>query len=97
MITRALQDTDQRVASDKPVTPAFIFTAMLWYPVEVRAQTLLIESGLNENDAFGIAMTEILDDIQRTIAIPKRFSLAMRDIWFYKAAYPNVLAAALLS
>lgn len=82
LITRALQDTDQRVATDKPVTPAFIFAAMLWYPVEVRAQTLLIESGLNENDAFGIAMTEILDDIQRTIAIPKRFSLAMRDIWF---------------
>lgn len=82
LITRALQDTDQRIATDKPVTPAFIFAAMLWYPVEVRAQTLLIESGLNENDAFGIAMTEILDDIQRTIAIPKRFSLAMRDIWF---------------
>lgn len=82
LITRALQDTDQRVATDKPVTPAFIFAAMLWYPVEVRAQTLLIESGLNENDAFGIAMTEVLDDIQRTIAIPKRFSLAMRDIWF---------------
>ncbi|WP_449357755.1 hypothetical protein [Alishewanella longhuensis] len=85
LITRALQDTDQRVASDKPVTPAFIFAAMLWYPVEVRAQTLLIESGLNENDAFGIAMTEILDDIQRTIAIPKRFSLAMRDIWFLQS------------
>ncbi|WP_371930716.1 polynucleotide adenylyltransferase PcnB [Alishewanella sp. SMS8] len=81
LITRALQDTDQRVAQDKPVTPAFIFAALLWYPVEVRAQTLLIESGLNENDAFSIAMTEILDDVQRNIAIPKRFSLAMRDIW----------------
>jgi poly(A) polymerase len=26
-------------------------------------------------------MTEVLDDVQRTIAIPKRFSLTMRDIW----------------
>ena len=54
---------------------------MLWYPVELRSQTLLIESGLNEIDALNIAMTEVLDDIQRTIAIPKRFSLTMRDIW----------------
>jgi poly(A) polymerase len=81
LVTRALQDTDQRVAVDKPVTPAFIFAAMLWYPVELRSQTLLIESGLNEIDALNIAMTEVLDDVQRTIAIPKRFSLTMRDIW----------------
>lgn len=89
LITRALQDTDQRIATDKPVTPAFIFAAMLWYPVDVRAQTLLIESGLNENDAYGIAMTEVLDDIQRTIAIPKRFTLAMRDIWYLQNRLPK--------
>ncbi len=81
LVTHALQDTDQRVAVDKPVTPAFIFAAMLWYPVELRSQTLLIESGLNDIDALNIAMTEVLDDIQRTIAIPKRFTLTMRDIW----------------
>lgn len=85
LVTRALQDTDQRVAADKPVTPAFIFAAMLWYPVELRSQTLLIESGLNEIDALNIAMTEVLDDIQRTIAIPKRFTLTMRDIWALQA------------
>lgn len=89
LVTRALQDTDQRVAADKPVTPAFIFAALLWYPVEVRAQTLLIESGLNENDALSIAMTDILDDVQRTIAIPKRFSLTIRDIWILQSRLPK--------
>ncbi|WP_419571296.1 polynucleotide adenylyltransferase PcnB [Rheinheimera sp.] len=81
LITSAMQDTDERVAIDKPVTPAFTFAALLWYPVEVRAQTLLIESGLNELDAFNIAMMEVLDDVQRSIAIPKRFTLTIRDIW----------------
>ncbi|WP_337879105.1 polynucleotide adenylyltransferase PcnB [Rheinheimera sp.] len=81
LITSAMQDTDERVAVDKPVTPAFTFAALLWYPVEVRAQTLLIESGLNELDAFNIAMMEVLDDVQRSIAIPKRFTLTIRDIW----------------
>jgi len=81
LITSAMQDTDERVAADKPVTPAFTFAALLWYPVEFRAQTLLVESGLNELDAFNIAMMEILDDMQRSIAIPKRFTLTIRDIW----------------
>ena len=82
MITKAMQDTDQRVAMDKPVTPAFTFAALLWYPVEQRAQKLLVESGLNEVDALNIAMMEILDEVQRSIAIPKRFSLTIKDIWF---------------
>jgi len=81
LITTALQDTDERVAQDKPVTPAFIYAALLWYPVELRMQTLLIESGLNDIDALNIAMTEVLDDLVRTIGIPKRFTLVVRDLW----------------
>lgn len=81
LIANALQNTDERVAQDKPVTPAFVYAALLWYPVERRMQTLLVESGLNEIDALNIAMTEVLDDVQRVIAIPKRFSMSIRDIW----------------
>jgi poly(A) polymerase len=44
-------------------------------------QTLLVESGLNEIDALNIAMTEVLDEVQRVIAIPKRFTMSIRDIW----------------
>ena len=80
LATKALQDTDARVDADKPVTPAFIFAALLWYPVELRSQALVTD-GLSEIDAMNIAMTEVLDDVTRTIAIPKRFTLSMRDIW----------------
>jgi poly(A) polymerase len=80
LATKALQDTDARVDVEKPVTPAFIFAALLWYPVELRSQTLETD-GLSEIDAMNIAMTEVLDEVLRTIAIPKRFTLAMRDIW----------------
>lgn len=85
LITLALQDTDQRVSQQKPVTPAFIFAALLWYPMELRAQTLLIESGLTELDALNIAITEILEEAQRTVAVPKRFSLVIRDIWLLQS------------
>jgi poly(A) polymerase len=82
MISTAMQDTDQRVAQDKPITPAYTFAALLWYPVEQRAQKLLVESGLNDVDALNIAMMEVLDEVQRVIAIPKRFSLT---IWFLQS------------
>ena len=85
LATKALQNTDQRVEEDKPVTPAFIFAALLWYPVEQRAEKLLVESGLNEVDALNIAMMEVLDEVQRSIAIPKRFSLTIKDIWFLQS------------
>lgn len=81
LATKALQSTDARIAENKPVTPAFIFAALLWYPIEIRSQSLMIDSGLNELDALNIAITDILAEVQRTIAIPKRFSLTMRDIW----------------
>ncbi|WP_333606591.1 polynucleotide adenylyltransferase PcnB [Arsukibacterium sp.] len=89
LLTQALQDTDQRVESGKPVTPAFIFAAMLWYPVELRSQALMIDSGLNDIDALGIAMNDVLDEVQKSIAIPKRFTLAMRDIWMLQLRLPK--------
>lgn len=89
MIASALQNTDERVAQDKPVTPAFIYAALLWYPVEIRMQTLLIESGLNEIDALNMAMNDVLDDVQRTIAIPKRFTMSIRDIWALQIRLPK--------
>lgn len=89
MIASALQNTDERVAQDKPVTPAFIYAALLWYPVELRMQTLLVESGLNDIDALNIAMTEVLDDVQRVIAIPKRFTMSIRDIWALQTRLPK--------
>lgn len=81
LVSQALQDTDQRIADGKPVTPAFLFAAFLWYPVEMRSQTLQLEGGLPPVDAMNIAMTEVLSELQQRISLPKRFSLVTRDIW----------------
>ncbi|MDP4536238.1 polynucleotide adenylyltransferase PcnB [Alkalimonas collagenimarina] len=81
LVSQALQDTDQRVADGKPVTPAFLFAAFFWYQVEMRSQTMQLEGGLPPVDALNIAMTEVLSDLQQRISLPKRFSLVTRDIW----------------
>ena len=37
---------DDRVAEDKPVTPAYLFAVLLWEPVRERAEARLQEGGL---------------------------------------------------
>jgi poly(A) polymerase len=76
----AMKNTDQRIAVEKPVTPAFLLAALLWHPVRKRAEVLQAE-GLQEYVALGEAADEVMSkQVQRT-AIPRRFSVVTRQIW----------------
>ncbi|PQJ67887.1 polynucleotide adenylyltransferase [Photobacterium angustum] len=81
MIEHILASTDKRIAEDKRVNPAFIYAAMLWYPMMIRAEEVSFASGLSFYDAFMVASNDILDDQVRTIAIPRRHTTTVRDIW----------------
>ncbi|WP_206665554.1 polynucleotide adenylyltransferase PcnB [Jejubacter calystegiae] len=81
IIEQVLKNTDNRILNGKRVNPAFLFAAMLWYPQLEMAQKLTQESGLAYYDAFALAMNEVLDEACRSIAIPKRITSLIRDIW----------------
>jgi poly(A) polymerase len=89
IIEQALIDTDARVAIGKRVTPAYIYAIMLWYPLEQRAHSISFESGMDYHDAFLLAMNEVLSIQVKTIAIPKRFTSAIRDIWILQLRLPR--------
>ncbi|MEL0629676.1 polynucleotide adenylyltransferase PcnB [Psychromonas aquatilis] len=89
MIEQALIDTDKRIAKGLRVTPAYIYAVMLWYPLEQRAQEMSFESGIELHDAFMLAMNEVLNIQVKTIAIPKRFTAAIRDIWVLQQRLPR--------
>ena len=78
--TLALGNTDQRVADERPVTPAFLLAALYWPATECCARQLTDE---NESpiQAMHSAGQQIVASACQHLAIPKRFSLAMRDIW----------------
>ena len=70
-----------------PVTPAFIFAALLWQPyVEQRAR---LEA---EGESTYIASFEAANDVVgrqlQVTSIPKRFSGPMRDIWSLQHRLP---------
>jgi poly(A) polymerase len=84
MILRGLENTDNRIAENKPVTPAFLFAILLWEPVHSRAKRLQAE-GLSEIQSLQLAGDEVISLQALHIAVPKRFSLQSREIWTFQA------------
>ncbi|MEH6549468.1 MAG: polynucleotide adenylyltransferase PcnB [Pseudomonadales bacterium] len=80
LLTRATSNTDRRIAEGKPVTPAFIYAALLWPPL--RQQLVALQTqGLSPHPAFHQAATHVLEAQIKHTAIPRRFSTIMREIW----------------
>lgn len=79
-VNRGMHNTDLRIRDGKPVTPAFLFAVLLWEPVRLRAEALQA-SGTHPYEALQIAATEVLAGQSLHVAIPKRFSYPMREIW----------------
>jgi len=76
----ALESTDKRINQDKPVTPAFLFAAMLWGTVD-KLSDKLKQSGEPGTLAMQNASSTVLSKQVKIITIPKRFSMVVRDIW----------------
>ena len=80
MLQKALENTDQRISEAKPVTPAFLFAALLWEPVKNRSEALVAE-GESEFNAMSLAAEEVIFAQTKSTAIPRRFSAVTRRIW----------------
>ena len=78
LIEAALASTDARIVLGKPVTPAFLFAALLWPAVEHRTE-VLAERGVPDPEIE--ASHQIVSEQAQRIALPKRFSLPMQEIW----------------
>jgi poly(A) polymerase len=80
-IMLAMHNTDKRINNEQRVTPAFLFAAMLWYPLQAHSRRIKASSQLPPQDVFFAALNEIMPEQQRSIAIPKRFQAVIKDIW----------------
>jgi len=83
-VLRALENTDKRLAEDKPVTPAFLYAALLWEPVRLRTQVLL-DQGMTALEASQLAGNQITSEQVQATSLPKRFSFPMREIWMLQS------------
>ncbi|CUR53421.1 Poly(A) polymerase I [Serratia symbiotica] len=80
-LTEILKYIDYRFQNGKHVHPAFLFAAILWYPLLKYAQRLIQKNKLGYYDAFLLGINYILNEQCRSLAIPKRIITLIRDIW----------------
>tara|TARA_Y100001956_G_scaffold25490_1_gene25290 strand:- start:437 stop:1795 length:1359 start_codon:yes stop_codon:yes gene_type:complete len=89
MLDLVLDSTDQRIEEGKRINPAFMFAAMLWYPLQAKAEQLMEKRNLAYYDAIMEASNYILDDQVRSIAIPRRHTATIREIWQLQLRMPR--------
>ena len=84
-VTLALENTDERIRVGKPTTPSFLFASLLWHEVLKHWN-----DGRASGDGSGAsapipaladAMDRVLDAQTGTLAIQRRYTTDMREIW----------------
>jgi poly(A) polymerase len=79
ILMAGLESTDRRVAEGRSVTPMFLFAVALFGPVSEYAQRRF-DRGQPPAQAIAEASDEAILEQNRRIALPKRFSIPMREM-----------------
>jgi poly(A) polymerase len=79
-ITLALENTDERIRVGKPTLPSFLFASLLWHEVLKRWNDFKAAGEL-PIPALSRAMDEVLDAQTEKLAIQRRYTADMREIW----------------
>jgi len=79
-VRAALKNTDRRVKSGKSVTPMFLIGVFLWNPTRKLAEQRRSEEKMSESQSLSLAAYELGAQQQRRIAIPRRFTVPMREM-----------------
>ncbi len=80
LIDEMITNTDKRIRTNKRVTPAFVYAALMW-PAMHNEFLKLQEAGASEVDAFEQASQRAISLQLQRIMVPKRFLIPMRQIW----------------
>jgi poly(A) polymerase len=89
LLIRALQNTDSRIAEGKPVTPAFLYAALLWEPLR-QCMAEQEAGGMSEIQAMLYAANIVESQQLTRTSLPKRFAVPMREIWMLQTRLSRI-------
>ena len=79
-VRQAFINTDLRIAQGKPVTPGFLYAALLWEPLRRLAEEYR-GNGMPEFQAIEVAAADVISTQSERIAFPRRFTLMAKEMW----------------
>ena len=85
-VTLALAQTDERVLAERPVSPAFLFAALLWHEV-LAAWKARQARGERAMPALEAAMDDVLDTQCAKLAITRKLTATMREVWAMQSRF----------
>jgi len=85
-VMAALHNTDQRIAEEKPTSPAFLFAALLWHEV-LATWKAKQAAGEKPIGALHEAMDEVLARQRAKLAIPRRYDTVMKELWLLQPRF----------
>ncbi|MGP1666482.1 MAG: polynucleotide adenylyltransferase PcnB [Rhodanobacter sp.] len=89
LVEHGLANTDARVVEGKSVTPAFLFAVLLWGEVRDVAHQLM-GRGIDGNEAWSRAAGQVVGEQCQRVAIPRRFTFTMEEIWSLQPRFEQV-------
>lgn len=79
-VTLALANTDERIRQGKPVSPGFLFAALLWHQV-LEKWNAYRAAGESPIPALHLAADDVLESQAEQLALQRKITTDMRDIW----------------
>jgi len=79
-VIRALENTDKRIIEGKPINPAFLYSIMLWEPMQKQLEHFR-SNGAPLFEAQRLAADTVISRQIAKVAIPRRFTNVIREIW----------------
>jgi poly(A) polymerase len=80
LLCRGLENTDARVAADKPVTPVYLFALLLYGPIAAAIEAMP-PSRWHDPMAILDCCDSALRNAQQRVTIPRRISLGVREMY----------------
>ena len=84
-----MANTDLRIQAGKSVTPYFFLSALLW-PAVLKMQHNLEAKGMEPHPALHKAIDSVLAYQCQFTAIPRRFTISMREVWELQLRLPRI-------
>lgn len=88
VILAALANTDRRIREGKPVTPYFLYGALLWPALKLEWERRESEGEATYQALHQAASDVVYRQINAT-SIPRRFSAPMKEVWDLQARLPK--------
>ncbi|USS94268.1 polynucleotide adenylyltransferase PcnB [Buchnera aphidicola] len=76
-----LKKNDQKIQKKKKINPAFLWSAILWYPYFINTIKIKKKKKMTYKDASYISLKKILKKASYMLSIPKQIIYSIREIW----------------